>query len=231
MRYGPASLKQYLWDSEYARGKWRCLESMPEDCVYSAVERHTAGGALLDLGCGPGAVREGLAPGSFHWYTGVDLSDVAIRKARRATANSRHSSSDAISEFLHSDIESFQPNRSYDTILFGDSIYYLPEDRVLQVLERYAKHLSDRGVFIARMVEVLPQWFVRSHSADSGGGGNARRKAIVATILDHFNVVDIQLYDYNSQSSICVIVFRPKLATHLASEPAVQLLEASKALD
>lgn len=146
-RHGTESLKRHIWNREYAEGRWKCLEAMPGNCVYPHLEKHARAGSILDLGCGPGAVGNELNAAAYSSYTGVDISDVAIEKARRRTdLNGRTDKN----EYFQSDILSYMPKKQYDVILFGDSLYYLPYLQIPGILARYSKYLKPDGVFIVR---------------------------------------------------------------------------------
>src|SRR5260370_34756182 len=88
-RYASANVKRYLWDNEYRRGWWNCLDVMADDCLYPSVEKHAKNGSILDLGCGPGTTGNELNAAKYLFYTGVDISDVAIDKARKRTEKNR----------------------------------------------------------------------------------------------------------------------------------------------
>lgn len=167
-RHGPAGLKRALWNREFATGRWDCLDSSVNDCVYPFVEKHARDGSILDLGSGSGSTASELRL-VYRRYTGVDISDVAIRQAIQTTrANGR----DRVNRFVRSDIETFIPDEKYNVILFRDSIYYLSAARMVDVLRRYAAHLADEGVFIVRM------W------------GSAKNHEIVGRIEKHFEIVE-----------------------------------------
>src|SRR5271165_6033684 len=88
--HGTLATKQRLWDTEFAKGRWDVLDTTPDDCVYSRIERSANGGSILDLGCGSGNTANELDGNSFGEYIGVDISEVAIDKAQRRTeANDR----------------------------------------------------------------------------------------------------------------------------------------------
>jgi 2-polyprenyl-6-hydroxyphenyl methylase/3-demethylubiquinone-9 3-methyltransferase len=185
--YGTSSLKKHLWDSEFSNGRWDCLDDTPCDCVYPYVEKYVNRGSILDLGCGSGSTANELDARSYRHYTGVDISDVAIEKARRRT---RENGRTTQNDFVQSDIFSYAPGRLFDVILFRDSIYYVPWGRIAGMLNRYAGHLEKTGVFIVRIASV-----------------NGKYRAIVDTIESHFDVVERYV---SEQPQAIVLIFRPR---------------------
>ena len=185
-RYGTENIKRRLWNHEYRRGRWNCLDSMADDCVYTHIENHAKKGSILDLGCGPGAVGTELNAAAYHSYNGVDICDVAIEKARsRAEENGRTGKN----AYFQSDILSYVPKQCYDVIFFGDSIYYFSRQRITEILNRYSKYLKRDGVFIVRT------WTMKDE-----------HQTIVHNIENDFDVVERHPY---AESRIVVIVFRP----------------------
>src|SRR5207302_1316035 len=82
-RYGPSRVKRHVWNREFSSGRWACLESTVGESIHSQVEKYANYGGVLDLGCGPGTISVELDPETYSFYTGVDISDVAIQKGRR----------------------------------------------------------------------------------------------------------------------------------------------------
>src|SRR5712692_4266624 len=188
--YGTESIKRRLWNLEFSRGRWDCLDATPGDCVYSYVEKYANKGCILDLGCGSGSTANELDAAAYERYIGVDVSEVALEKAaRRSRANGRADNS----EFVRSDISSYIPRRHVDVILFRDSLYYLPHTRIKAVLDRYSHFLNEGGVFVVRML----------YAGD-------RYKGIVDTIESDFEVVDRHRSD---QPKALVTVFRARPGT------------------
>ena len=90
LSYGPTSVKKIFWDKEFSGGKWNFIDDTAGDCVYAHLERHAAGGDILDLGCGPGNTANELSASAYRTYVGMDISEEALAKARRRTeANGR----------------------------------------------------------------------------------------------------------------------------------------------
>jgi SAM-dependent methyltransferase len=183
--YGPERLKRRVWNREYAGGDWAGLESMVGDCLYRHVEEHARGGDILDLGCGPGATANELDEAAYRSYTGVDISDVAVGKARARTGGTPRA---AKNRYVQADILTYQPDQGYDVIIFGDSLYYLAHHQIHGALLRYAGHLKRDGVFVVRLY------------------GYER---VADLIRRNFDVVERHLYH---DAQISVLVFRPRTA-------------------
>jgi SAM-dependent methyltransferase len=199
-RYGTENFKRRLWNREYARGRWKCLDTMAGDCVYPHIEKYASNGSILDLGCGPGAVGSMLNTAAYRSYAGVDICDVAIEKARSRAAENRRGEKNT---YFQSDIFSYVPTQQYDVIFFGDSIYYFSHQQIADMLDRYSKYLKQDGVFIVR------SWMLKD-----------RHRAIVHNIENEFNVMERHLYH---KSELCVIVFHPPAGRRAAAITTDQL--------
>jgi SAM-dependent methyltransferase len=85
-RWGNSSMKQRVWNEEYASGHWnfadktRVDHASVIDPAFPLVEHYAQSGSVLDLGCGYGSV--GFHIGSaYRHYLGIDISDTVIRAA------------------------------------------------------------------------------------------------------------------------------------------------------
>lgn len=191
-RYGPAKLKQYLWNHEFATGHWMCLENTAGDYIYPHLEKWARQGSILDLGCGPGNTGNELKDSAYRSYIGVDISDVAVEKARARSGENNRS---AKNSYFQSDIYSYVPPKQFDVVLFGDSLYYIPPPKIAGMLDRYAAYISKDGVFMARMYDMRGKF-----------------KIIIDIIEENFEVLEKHVYD----SQVCVIVFRAHAVSRLA---------------
>ena len=187
-RYGPEDAKRKLWNGEFASGHWSQLEAGGDEIVHLLVERYASTGSILDLGCGPGTTGIELDPAAYSIYTGVDISDVAVLKARNRAQMAGRAERN---QYLQSDILTYVPMRPYDVILYGESIYYVPVRRVAAMLDRYATYLTPGGVFVVRFCEVT-----------------GKLREILDIIEGHFQVVEKHLRE---QTRTCLIVFRPRV--------------------
>jgi len=145
-RWGTSDMIRTLWDKEYASGKWDHCDSTPGDPVYGFVEKYCRNGSILDLGCGAGNTGNELAVNRYKEYTGVDLSEVAVRKAAQRSEREGRSKKN---RYVQSDILSYVPKQKHDVILFRESLYQIRLDKINAVLDRYFPYLPEVGVFIA----------------------------------------------------------------------------------
>jgi SAM-dependent methyltransferase len=187
-RYGPDFAKRYLWNHEFSSGRWDCLDSTPDERIQAKLEKYARCGPILDLGCGSGTASVDLASAAYSSYTGIDISDVAVRKAKgRARVAGRADRN----EYYQSDIITYVPTRKFQVVVFGDSIYYVPHDQIDDLLKRYSKYLENEGVFVVRIHD------------ESG-----KHKRILETINLHFHIVerDVRIVD---GAEVSIVVFQP----------------------
>jgi SAM-dependent methyltransferase len=183
--YGTGKVKKRLWDVEFSKGRWDCLDRTAGDCVYPYLEKYANNGRILDLGCGSGSTGNELDTAAYQQYVGVDISDVALAKAQERTEENRRTDRN---RYRQSDIFSYVPDQRFDVILFRDSIYYVPRRHIKAMLQRYAQYLEHGGVFIVRMAD------------------GDKYQDIVETIETHFAVVDRHEAD---DPKALVLIFRP----------------------
>lgn len=146
-RFGPSFLKRIAFDEVYRSGRWDALDCHASHDLLKSVSEHTNGGAILDLGCGTGLLAEKMPAGSYSRYTGVDVSEEALRRARRRKSKNV--------DFVHCDIQQYEPDGSYDLIVFQESLMYLSPMARMEVLARYGRHLTETGRFL--ITAVRPQ--------------------------------------------------------------------------
>ena len=193
--YGTASIKRRLWNSEFSSGRWDGAQAARGDCAYPLIEKYARAGSILDLGCGEGRVARELDPAKYRRYTGVDVSDVALRAATLASETIERSSRNS---FVQSDIFSYVPTERHDVILFMESIYYVPWARIPAMLDRYARSLTNDGVFIVRL------W-----------SGTDKYRPIATLIERSFDVVETLA---SEDPKAVVMVFRPPSPSRVLQE-------------
>jgi SAM-dependent methyltransferase len=193
MSYGPKGLKQRIWDREYASNKWHFIDNTVGDCVYPYLEKYTQNGSILDLGCGPGNTANELAEKAYRTYLGMDISEEALAKAaaRTKAAGRSHKNRFTTGDFLR-----FEPNEQFDVILFRESMYHVPLNKVKSVLQHYSKCLTDRGVIIVRMYLAID------------GKGKFRPTKMVDIIEKNYDV--IEKGEHGGEGAATVVVFRPR---------------------
>ena len=83
-----------------------------------------------------------LAPDGYDRYLGVDLSEPAINVAMSATNDERCT-------FQQCDAAEWEPDDSYDIIIFNEVLYYFFHP--VAVLQKYERALKPNGIFIISM--------------------------------------------------------------------------------
>jgi SAM-dependent methyltransferase len=174
--YGPETVKRCLWNLEFSTGRWDCLDHTPGDCVYPFVETYAHGGSILDLGCGSGSTGDELDDRTYTSYVGVDVSDVALQRAR-VRAERRHRT--GRQHYVFSDITRYAATERYDVILYRDSIYYVPPGRIKTMLDRHSRSLKPDGVFIVRIANAPD-----AHSE------------VISLIESHFRIIERRAFDH-----------------------------------
>jgi 2-polyprenyl-3-methyl-5-hydroxy-6-metoxy-1,4-benzoquinol methylase len=195
--YGPSGLKRILWDSEYSTRKWDFADNTGSDCVYSHLEKHAATGSILDLGCGTGNTSNELATAAYQSYLGVDISEICLNKARK---RSQETGRAAKNQFVCGDFLRFCTPERFDVILFRESLYHVPIDKITSTLNRYAINLKANGVFVVR-IKTLD---------DKDGTLKPRPIAMLRVLEKEFDVIENRHY---KGFGATVVVFRPKLVS------------------
>ncbi len=109
------------WASPYLGGT---LSIDLRNSITTHLANRLAPGAvsLLDLGCAGASLAVCLGP-QFKTYCGVDISDVAIAKAKQQLAGMSNPSTQC--ELHVSTVQDFQPSQQFDIIVFNEVLYYL----------------------------------------------------------------------------------------------------------
>lgn len=185
-RWGTPNMKRRLWDMEYASGKWNHCEHTAKGGIYDFLEKYSRNGSILDMGCGSGNTGAELNTGSYHDYTGVDVSEVAVQKAaRRSELTGRNGKN----KYFQHDMLSYAPRQKHDVILFRESVHNIPQLKLKRTLDRYAQSLAEDGVLIVSLMRASER----------------RYKEIIEWIAANYRVVE----KYSSPGSDAfVIVFR-----------------------
>jgi SAM-dependent methyltransferase len=195
LSYGPANIKKAFWNKEFLSGKWNFIDDTSGDCVYPHLEKFARGGDILDLGCGPGNTANELSVNAYRTYIGVDISESALAKGQERTNKNHRAKKNS---FVCSDFLGYMPTHDFDVILFRESLYHVPYGQVLELLDKYSKHLKSSGVFVVRL-----------YLGDRGTGEiKTRVKKKIDLIKREFEIVEA--CQYETPGSPTVLVFKPQ---------------------
>ncbi len=143
--YRPMGQGQNLLDTQYASAEWdylRNIEEAPRFGIVSAYCRLLASdGSLLEVGCGEGFLLEQLDRSRYRHFTGIDISAVAIERARALE--------DDRTVFVRAEAESYVPDRTFEVIVFNEVLEYF--DEPLELTRRYEPFLAPGGHLVASM--------------------------------------------------------------------------------
>lgn len=133
------------WDAQYAAGKWDFLTELSELSRFSVLAGYIwqlkPGGAVLDTGCGQGALLRRLPSDSYSRYLGIDLSASAISVASRQNSSR--------STFLAADCENYSPEEHFDVVVFNEVLCCLRDP--LLTVERYVRCLNPGGLVLVSL--------------------------------------------------------------------------------
>lgn len=143
--YRPVQVAKEEWNSQYSLGKWNYLRQVGELAHYSVIAGYChyfrPGGRLLDIGCGEGILQERLCSTGYSRYTGVDISEKAVK-----LASGRQ---DEKTFFVQADVAEYQPDSLSDIVIFNECLYYFQYP--LGIAKRYERFLTEEGLFIVSM--------------------------------------------------------------------------------
>lgn len=144
---GDAPLTRGDWEEQYRAGAWDHLHGREEAARYDALvemlRTRKPGGAVLDVGCGDGLLRDRLRPHGYSRFLGVDLAAAAVERAAKVD--------DPRAQFVAADAETYAPaaGERFDAIVFNECVYYFT--RPVETVERYRQFLAPGGIFLVSM--------------------------------------------------------------------------------
>jgi 2-polyprenyl-3-methyl-5-hydroxy-6-metoxy-1,4-benzoquinol methylase len=128
--------------SENEADGWGRLRSPSELGRYSVIngycQHFTPNASVLDVGCSDGILQERLTYGR---YMGVDMFAESIARAQKK--------SDARTRFMQADAATYEPDESFDAIIWNECLYYLKNP--IDVIMRYRRYLRPKGIMIVSM--------------------------------------------------------------------------------
>ena len=97
--------------------------------------------SILDVGCGSGRLFRLLERFGFGSYLGIDFSSEAIAAASNLSTET--------ARFEVADFLNWEPPRSFDSVIFNETLYYAPDAR--ELLHKSLRWLSRDGFVIVSM--------------------------------------------------------------------------------
>ncbi|WP_336066056.1 methyltransferase domain-containing protein [Mesoflavibacter sp. CH_XMU1404-2] len=144
------------WNRQYKKGKWDYLNNEREDLRYQKIVEFISKYAsknptILDLGAGEAVLNGKFEPASYSHFYNVDFSKASITKAKQKN----HPKSTS----LVADIHTYNPNQTYDVIVFNEAYYYVHHNLKIDVLNRFTEKLNPNGILLVSIYkEGLDCW-------------------------------------------------------------------------
>lgn len=144
------------WNRQYKKGKWDYLNNDREDLRYQKIVEFITKYAsknptILDLGAGEAILNGKFKSESYSHFYNVDFSKASITKAKQKN----HPKSTS----LVADIHTYNPNQTYDVIVFNEAYYYVHHNLKTDVLDRFTKKLNPNGILLVSIYkEGLDCW-------------------------------------------------------------------------
>lgn len=179
---GDSPKPKSAWDAQFSAGSWDYLGRLEESSHYAVIVGYMAllkSRTVLDVGCGEGILYERFKAFGYSRYVGMDISDIAVARL--------NSYSDEKTLWIQGDGDTYEPDGTFDAIVFNESLYYLREP--LQALHRYTRSLNPEGVLIV-----------------SNYIGSRRAQSILRDLRQAFAVVDETKVTQGAMSWVCVVV-------------------------
>lgn len=193
------------WASPYLGGT---LSIDMRNAIVSTMLRHSLrdassdneGRSLLDIGCAGDMLADTLDH-SFARYVGVDISDVAIERARDISPPAQRCARD----YVISDMTTFQPDADFDVIVFNEVLYYLSLQDASAQVDRYSRYLSADGI-----IAVSTKHDGKSHAimADL----SARFEPVVSTLWQQHEAPSFKIRTSRERPAFVAAIFRPRNA-------------------
>ena len=135
-------LGRQSWNQQYKAGKWTRETRSP--FTVTLVSELCRGGRLVEFGCGEGELACLLPAGAYSEYQGVDVSDVAVERARRRVKEAGLTQC----QFTQGEMTSWSGASGVSVILLEECLYYLKPPQIPPFLTRCAQSLSQNGRII-----------------------------------------------------------------------------------
>ncbi len=148
-------IRKLKWELEYLIGTWKFLDSSMEAARYEVIigfmkQYCHAMPSILEMGCGEGLLQSKMKDFEYSSVTGVDLSNIAIRKAIARKFN--HST------YQVANMDSWTSDKKFDVIIFNESIYFSKDPVAL--MGKYSQWLRDDGRMIVSIYIMDPTQIV-----------------------------------------------------------------------
>jgi 2-polyprenyl-3-methyl-5-hydroxy-6-metoxy-1,4-benzoquinol methylase len=139
------------WDAMFRLGQWDYLTTVSELPRYALIagyiHKFKGNGAVLDAGCGEGVLIDYLDAGRIS-YSGFDISETAITRARKRSSEARLS-------ICSVDDYDTDGTNTYDVIVFNEVLPHVSDP--ITTLDRFIRILNPGGLAILSLYQNIDE--------------------------------------------------------------------------
>lgn len=132
-------MEKLSWDKQFEAGIWCRGPRSPE--TLKRVQELCRGGRLVEFGCGEGTLPFLLPPEAFSSYSGYDISQVAVERAKRRAIKAGATNI----QFEQCDMSRWNGTDNVSLILAEECLYYLTACDTERFLVQCSKSLTREG--------------------------------------------------------------------------------------
>ncbi len=140
------------WDNEYNSGRWDYLSAEQGEnnnsVIAGIINRMPERSSVYDIGCGEGYLSKIIDDTN---YTGIDLSEAAIKTAKEHNFNQSRFFACCADEF----IKNVGSRKGFGVIVFNEILYYLSDP--LKTIREYMKAFPGDTIIISMYNGIRPR--------------------------------------------------------------------------
>lgn len=135
-------LEKLSWNLQYEAGLWS--KGQRSSITIDLVKNLCRGGHIVEFGCGEGDLIHLLPTGSYSYYTGIDISQIAIERAKLKASKCGIKNYD----FVNDNMAMWPGGKNISLILVEECIYYLKAEAMEEFIGRCLESINDDGAIL-----------------------------------------------------------------------------------
>jgi cyclopropane fatty-acyl-phospholipid synthase-like methyltransferase len=130
------------WDLQHKAGLWS--KRQRSSITVDLINQLSRGGQIIEFGCGEGDLLYLLHAESYSYYTGIDISQIAIQRAKLKASKLGIINC----EFVNDNMATWSGSKNISLILLEECIYYLNGQEMKEFIGRCLNSINDDGAML-----------------------------------------------------------------------------------